>query len=78
MGYGFGFGGFFMILFWGVLIWAIVALLRGNGFSSGCCGRHGHGHNHGGKNDAVEILKQRYAKGEISKEEFENMKKDLQ
>jgi len=26
---------------------------------------------------SLEILKQRYAKGEISKEEFENMKKDL-
>ena len=25
-----------------------------------------------------EILKQRYAKGEISKEEFDNMKKDLE
>lgn len=78
MGYGFGFGGIFMILFWGLLIWAIVALVRGNGFGSGCCGGHGHGHNHGGKNDALEILKQRYAKGEISKEEFESMKKDLQ
>jgi len=27
---------------------------------------------------SLEILKQRYAKGEISKEEFENMKKDLE
>jgi len=30
------------------------------------------------ENDSMEILKQRYAKGEISKEEFENMKKDLE
>jgi len=28
--------------------------------------------------ETLEILKQRYAKGEISKEEFENMKKDLE
>ena len=27
---------------------------------------------------AIEILKQRYAKGEIAKEEFEQMKKDLE
>lgn len=78
MGYGFGFGGFFMILFWGILIWVILALVRGNGFGGGCCGRgHVHGHG-GGKDDAMDILKQRYAKGEITKEQFEEMKKDLQ
>lgn len=27
---------------------------------------------------AIEVLKKRYAKGEISREEFEQMKKDLQ
>ena len=27
--------------------------------------------------NAIEILKERYAKGEITKEEFENMKKDV-
>lgn len=69
-----------MILFWGLLIWAIVALVRGG--SGGCCGMgRNHGHRHSGNKsngDAVEILKQRYAKGEISREEFESMKKDLQ
>ncbi|EKE24943.1 MAG: hypothetical protein ACD_5C00348G0002 [uncultured bacterium] len=77
MGYGFGFGGLFMVLFCGVLIWAIVVLVRGNGFSGGCCGKV-HGHMHGGGKDAMDTLKQRYAKGEITKEQFESMKNDLQ
>ena len=70
MGYGFGFAPFgflFMILWWGFLIVAIVALvkwlMRGSGTP-------------GGKTP-LNILKERYAKGEIGKKEFEEQKKDL-
>ena len=65
-GYGWGwFMPIFMILFWGLVIWGIVALVRGASSSS----EH--------KDSALEVLKRRYAKGEINKEEFEQKKKDL-
>jgi len=79
MNFGFmpfgGFGWIFMLVFWGFIIWMIVSLIRGN-FGGG----HMRGHSHG--NDAnekspLEILKERYAKGEIDKREFEEKKKDL-
>jgi len=78
LGSGFGFfGGFMMLIFWGLIIWAIIALVRGVS-GGGCCGI-GHGNGNGQKTDnAMNILKERYAKGEISKEDFEKMKKDLQ
>lgn len=66
-----------MLIFWGLIIWAIIALVRGVS-GGGCCGI-GHGNGNGQKTDnAMNILKERYAKGEISKEDFEKMKKDLQ
>ena len=75
MGWGgnffFGFGWIFMIIFWGLVIWAIFALVRsGSG--------HDHGEKvHGGKT-ALDILKERDAKGEVNKEDFDRMKKDLE
>ena len=74
---GFGlFGPLFMIIFWGLIIWAVIALVRRNGGRFGCCGGHGDEHNNGGSK-ALDILKERYAKGEINKEEYEQKKKDL-
>ncbi|MBF4483017.1 MAG: SHOCT domain-containing protein [Dehalococcoides mccartyi] len=64
------FGGIFMLIFWcaiiGVIIWGIVQLVRKGQPSSSATKTH-----------YMETLKERYAKGEISKEEFDQMKKDL-
>lgn len=71
-GGGFGFGWIFVLLFWGLIIWGIYALVRG-ATGHGCCGGHGPK-----GNNAMDILKERYAKGEISKEDFDKMRKDLE
>ncbi len=59
------------VLFWVLVIWGIIALTRGV--------RHGSGtHSHSEHMEsALEVLKRRYASGEISKEEYEEKKKDL-
>ena len=70
---GFGWGGFMgigMLVFWGLVIWGIVALARGVSSS----GNTGHPLQ---TDSALEVLKRRYARGEITREEFENIKKDL-
>jgi len=69
-GGGYGFGWIFMLVFWGLVIWGIFALIRG-GIGHSNCKEHG-------EKTPLDILKERYAKGEINKEEFEEKKKDLQ
>ena len=64
------FSNWFFILLFGVgfagfiylIIWAISKLGKGGSAT---------------KNDPLDIAKERYAKGELSKEEFEQIKKDL-
>ncbi|MDP1707321.1 MAG: SHOCT domain-containing protein [bacterium] len=58
-------GGLMMLVFWVLLIAAIVWLVR-----------ELRGHSGGGSR-ALDVLKERYAKGEISKEEFESKKRDI-
>jgi putative membrane protein len=56
-----------MLLFWGLLIAAIVILIRRSLGARGC-----------GEKSALDLLKERYARGEIERDEFEQKKRDLE
>lgn len=72
MGYGYGLmGGFGMIIpliLIVLVIYAVVKLMQNN---------NGNYDMQNGKNDAIDILNQRYARGEISEEEYMQKKKML-
>jgi len=74
MWYGAGWlGMLFPIIFWVLVIVGIVVLIRWIGtMSKG-------GPQQGGtqEDSAMELLRRRYAKGDITKEEFEEKKRDL-
>lgn len=61
----------FMMLFWivvvGGIVWLVVYLTR----------RSGRGQGTSAPDSALDILNQRYARGEISKDEYEQMKRDI-
>jgi len=70
-----GFGGWSMMgIVWlviiGLIVWLVVSLVRGSGHGT-AVGQTG------GDAKALEILKTRYARGEIDKTEYEEKLKDL-
>lgn len=73
---GYGWGGFGMgigmFLFWGLIIAVIVLLVRGFG------SRSGSNEPRLREKTALDILGERYARGEIDKSEFEEKRRDLQ
>lgn len=68
--FGMGFGWLFMILFWGLVLFGVAMLLRwliaGNTGNAGSVQR-----------SAIEILQERYARGEIGREEYEQKSRDV-
>jgi putative membrane protein len=68
-GWGVGLMMFLGVAFWGsiiaLIVWAITRLAR-QGTSPG-----------GGRPSPLDIAKERYARGEINKEQFEQIKRDL-
>ena len=67
MGWWTACGGWWMFIFWGgliaLIIWGIMRLTRRSDSAP--------------KHDLLDVAKERYARGEISREEFEQIKKDL-
>jgi putative membrane protein len=71
-GYGGGWGWWiFMVIFWLAVLIGIIALIRWLWVAGGRTSRQAT------QDSALDILKKRYARGEINKEEFEQKKKDL-
>lgn len=75
--WGMGFGVMFMILFWALVILGIVALIRWLVRESQA-GREQDGRAVPRDKSPLEIVQERYARGEIDRAEFEQKRQDLQ
>jgi putative membrane protein len=66
MGWWMLFGSVWFVLFWGAIIWLFVRVFgpRDEGQSR--------------DESAIEIARRRYARGEISREDFEQIRRDLE
>ena len=66
-----GLGPIFMIVVWALVILGVVALVRWLGTGTGDRGE-------AERKTPVEILQERYARGEIKREEYEQKRRDLE
>ncbi len=87
-GHGFGLGGILIAAVCGLLllalvIWVVMMLVRNSrrgymaGPMAGPMQTYTHGPSHVSDDRALAILKERYAKSELTKEQFDQMKRDL-
>jgi putative membrane protein len=70
MNCGFGYGGMFMWIIFLIVIGVVIYFIVQTQKTKGQTPTQNESH--------LDILKRRYAKGEIAKEEYEKMKKDLE
>ena len=70
-GWGMGLGFVFMLLFWGFIILGITALIRWL-MTQSSPSRSSR------DKSAMEIVQERYARGEIDREEYEQKRRDLE
>ena len=69
-GWGWGFGPVFMLIFWGLIIVGIIALVRWL--------REESSPSRARDKTAAEIVQERYARGEIDRQEYEQKMQDLE
>ena len=67
-GLGMGFGGMVMLAFWGVVIVGVILLIRSVGGAQGALWHE----------TPLNLLKRRYAAGQITREHYEQMRRDLE
>ena len=68
MGWWMLFGSIWFVIFWGLIIWAVATVVSKVG---------GHSGGVAGEDSPLDIAKRRYARGEISKEEYDRLRADL-
>ncbi len=71
IGWGMGFGFIFMLLFWGLILLGIATLIRWLMTLSSP-------NRNSRDKSPLDIVQERYARGEIDREEYEQKKRDLE
>ncbi|NIV04325.1 SHOCT domain-containing protein [Candidatus Saccharibacteria bacterium] len=69
---GMWFGWIFWIIILGLIVWAVVKIVNHN------TNRRGAVESPSSGESALDILKKRYARGEIDQQQFQQMKKEIQ
>jgi len=69
LGWGPGFGWIFIVLFWALVVFGIIALAKWI-LARGDAGS--------GRRRPIDILKERYARGEITRDQYEQMRRDVE